>query len=292
MRSIEHVFAVQDEITFAVVTAIEPAISGFEQLRAVRKPPESLSAWEAYQRGLWHHAKFDLIENENARTFLKRAIDTDPSFSPPYWCLAYTYVDEAALYFSRPLDEALALAEPLTQKSLALDASDAGAHATLARLSAARGDIEAALGWAEQALKLDPNYAMAYRIKGQCLGNAGRHSEAVEVLEVYLRLNPRDPRNWLALYNLTIASYSIGDYSGAVKAANRAMQTNARQILTHRWFAAALGQMGRVAEAKAVMRTAAIALAPRSFADHARDRSPWLRSVDHEHMLEGLRKAG
>jgi adenylate cyclase len=173
-RALEHVFAVQDEITFAVVTAIEPAISGFEQLRAVRKPPESLSAWEAYQRGLWHHAKFDLIENENARTFLKRAIDTDPSFSPPYWCLAYTYVDEAALYFSRPLDEALALAEPLTQKSLALDASDAGAHATLARLSAARGDIEAALGWAEQALKLDPNYAMAYRIKGQCLGNAGR----------------------------------------------------------------------------------------------------------------------
>ena len=291
-RPLEDVFAVQDEITLAVTSAMLPAVTDAEQRRALRKLPESLDAWEAYMRGLWHHAKFDVGENENARAFFQRAIDLDPSFSPPYWCLAYTYVDEAALYFTRPLGEALTLAEPLTQKSLALDTSDAGAQATLARLSAARGDIEGALRWVEQALQFDPNYAAAFRIKGQCLGNLGRHIEAVEVLDAYLRLNPRDPRNWLALYNLTIARYSIGDYSGAVEAAKRAMQINTKQILTHRWLAAALGQMGRVAEAQAVMRTAAIALAPGSFADHARDRPPWLRSMDHERMLDGLRKAG
>jgi adenylate cyclase len=291
-RPLEDVFTVQDEITVAVTSAILPAMADAEQRRALRKLPESLDAWAAYMRGLWHHAKFDLGENENAKTFFQRAIDLDASFSPPYWCLAYTYVDEAALYFTRPLGEALALAEPLTQKSLALDASDAGALAALARLSAARGDLEVALRWVEQALQLDPNYAAAFRIKGQCLGNAGRHIEAVEVLEAYLRLNPRDPRNWLALYNLTIASYSTGDYGRAVEAAKRAMQINAKQILTHRWLAAALGQMGRMVEAQGVIRTAAIALAPGSFAGHARDRSPWLRSVDHEHMLDGLRKAG
>ena len=185
----------------------------------------------------------------------------------------------------------MALAEPLAQKSLALDTSDAGAQATLARLSAARGDIEGALRWVEQALQFDPNYAAAFRIKGQCLGNLGRHIEAVEVLDAYLRLNPRDPRNWLAQYNLTIARYSIGDYSGAVEAAKRAMQINTKQILTHRWLAAALGQMGRVAEAQGSC-DGGNCLAPGSFADHARDRPPWLRSMDHERMLDGLRKAG
>ena len=52
-RHIEEVFAVQDEITTAVANAIIPAISGLEQRRALRKRPENLGAWEAYQCGLW-----------------------------------------------------------------------------------------------------------------------------------------------------------------------------------------------------------------------------------------------
>lgn len=53
-RDLADIFAVQDEITLSVVRAIAPAISGAEQQRAIRKSPESLDAWEAYQRGMWH----------------------------------------------------------------------------------------------------------------------------------------------------------------------------------------------------------------------------------------------
>ena len=56
-RSVNEVFAVQDEITTAVTTAILPAVTEAEQRRALRKPPESLGAWEAYQRGLWYLRK-------------------------------------------------------------------------------------------------------------------------------------------------------------------------------------------------------------------------------------------
>ena len=60
-RKLTDVFAVQDEITNAVTIAIEPAIADAEQRRALRKPPETLGAWEAYQHGLWHIVKFYFV---------------------------------------------------------------------------------------------------------------------------------------------------------------------------------------------------------------------------------------
>ena len=81
-RDMADIFAVQDEITEAVAIAIEPAVAQMEQWRAVRKPPESLSSWEAYQRGLWHFGRIGTTENEAAKTFSRRAIDLDPSFAP------------------------------------------------------------------------------------------------------------------------------------------------------------------------------------------------------------------
>ncbi len=56
-RDLADIFAVQDEITEAVTIAIAPAIADAELRRAMRRPPESLDAWAAYQRGLWHLRK-------------------------------------------------------------------------------------------------------------------------------------------------------------------------------------------------------------------------------------------
>src|SRR5205814_10316301 len=56
-RDLADIFAVQDEISEAVTMAIAPAIEDAERQRAMRKPPGSLDAWTAYQRGLWHIGK-------------------------------------------------------------------------------------------------------------------------------------------------------------------------------------------------------------------------------------------
>jgi adenylate cyclase len=77
-RDLANIFAVQDEITEAVTIAITPAISAVEQQRAMRKPPESLDAWGAYQRGLWHLSKVSAEDNALAAKFFQRAIDLDP----------------------------------------------------------------------------------------------------------------------------------------------------------------------------------------------------------------------
>jgi adenylate cyclase len=57
------------------------------------------------------------------------------------------------------------------------------------------------------------------------------------------------------------------------------------------WLAAALGQIGRKAEAREALEKA-VAISPGSFDMNVRGRVPWMRPEDHAHMLEGLRKAG
>ena len=71
-RDLNDIFAVQDEITASVAGAIEPALAEAEQQRVLRKPPKSLDAWEAYQRGLWHFNKYAPEENQVASAFSAR----------------------------------------------------------------------------------------------------------------------------------------------------------------------------------------------------------------------------
>ena len=64
------------------------AIADAELRRAIRKPPESLDAWAAYQRGLWHLSKANPDDDTIAQNFFRQAIDLDPTFAPAYSALA------------------------------------------------------------------------------------------------------------------------------------------------------------------------------------------------------------
>ena len=95
-RDLTDVFAVQDEITTAVVRAIGPAVADAEQRRALRKPPESLGAWEAYQRGLgicrtigWRMLR------THGRSF-NRALELDPTLAAAHTGLATLYRSSSA----------------------------------------------------------------------------------------------------------------------------------------------------------------------------------------------------
>jgi adenylate cyclase len=71
-RDLADIFAVQDEITESVTIAVAPAIAQAEQQRAMRKPPENLDAWAAYQRGLWHFSKMSPADNALRRNSFSR----------------------------------------------------------------------------------------------------------------------------------------------------------------------------------------------------------------------------
>jgi len=193
-RELADIFAVQDEISEAVTTAMAPAIGEAERRRAMRKPPNSLDAWAAFQRGLWHLEK-EGAENQNlAEVFCQRAVDLDPNFAGSYVGLAHAIVVRSVVYGLRDLPEALDVAERSVRRAIALDSTDADARACLAVALRMRGDASGSLTEAEKALMLNPNLASAHGVRGAVLVFTGRWQEGIEALEKSIRLDPRDPR--------------------------------------------------------------------------------------------------
>ena len=144
-RDLADVFAVQDELTEALTTALAPAIADAELRRAMRKPPGSLDAWAAYQRGLWHLGKATADDDETAEKFFRQAIDLDPTFGGSYSALALYQLQAAALYQKIDLRDAQRSAETLARRAVALDGADAEARSCLGWALQARG--EAATRW-------------------------------------------------------------------------------------------------------------------------------------------------
>ena len=131
-RPVQDLFELQDEIAVAVAKAIRPAIANAELHRALRKPPGSLDAWEAYQRGLWHMLTHKLEDIPLARDYFLAALQSDPTLSGAYTGLAWLAIAEAGTFGLRPFDEASRSGAEQARQAVAADPNDADAHAVLA----------------------------------------------------------------------------------------------------------------------------------------------------------------
>jgi adenylate cyclase len=291
-HDLADIFAVQDEITEAVTIAIAPAIADAEQQRAMRKPPGSLDAWAAYQRGLWHLGKFAREDNALAEKFFREAIDLDPTFAGGYRGAGYAEFQATMSGFQkRSLPEAQSSAEALARRAVGLDGADAEARTFLGEMLLYRGDHEGALAEAERALAMTPNLAGAHGWRGAALIFSGLPKEGIAAVQTSIRLDPRDPFLALRLNHLAVGLYLSHEYEAAIEVARQGIRSNPDFPSTYRWVAAALGQLGRLEAAEAALEKA-IAVAPASFDAFVRRRVPWHRPDDYAHMLEGLRKAG
>jgi adenylate cyclase len=284
------IFAVQDEITEAVTIAIAPAIAEAERRRAMRKPPGSLDAWTAYQRGLWHLSKFTSNDASLAEKFFRRAIDLDPAFAHAYVGLAIAGT-ETAEFHGHGLPEALSSMEALARQAVGLNGSDAEARSLLSNSLWTRGDYAGAQAEAERALATTPNLAFAHHMLGSTLIFSGRPKEGIAAIERSIRLDPRHPRSAVRLNQMALGFYFSRQYTEAVDMAKEAIRAFPDFPNPYRWLAAALGQLGRIGEAKEALDKAT-AVSPAAFIMSIRNRVPWMRPEDHAHMIEGLRKAG
>jgi adenylate cyclase len=290
-RDIADVFAVQDEITQAVVISIEPSVAEAERQRAVRRPPESLGAWEAYQRGLWHVSRMSVRDLHEAKRFLRRTIELDPNFGAAYARLTMPILAEATVYQLRGISEAADEALELAQRAILLDPMDAVANSRLGVALMLKGDCDGGLAEASRALEISPNLASAYADLGTILASSGQPREALAAFREALRRDPYDPFRLLRLPQIALCHYYLREYDKAVEVARAAIRSYPDHPWAYYRLAAALGQMGRVDEAENALQKA-LSVAPKAFEMFVRSRPVWNRREDYEHMLEGLRKAG
>jgi adenylate cyclase len=285
------IFALQDEITEAVTTAIAPVIAEAERQRAARKPPGNLDAWATCQRGWWHMSKLTVEDNALAEKFFRQAIDLDPNFAGGYKGLVSALADAATVFFTSSPQEVQSMSETTARRAVALDAADAEAHACLGATLWRRGDHEGARTEAERALAINPNLARGHSVRGNALIYSGRPREGLAAVAMFIRLDPRDPGLPARLNQMAVAHYFLRDYEAVVEATEQAIRSYPDFPPLYRWLAAALGQLGRTEEAQQALDKH-ISLAPASLDLYIRKRVPWMRPEDHTHMLEGLRKAG
>jgi len=290
-RDQQSVFAIQDEITQAVATAIRPAVADAEMHRAMRRSPKSLGAWDLYQQGMWHLAKMNLEGNDAARGLFERAVELDPMFAAAHVGLSRTYQKAGAQYLTMSMDEAIRLASMHARNAVQLDPGDADALAELSWTLVLQGDQDSALTTARQALAINPSCAPAYRTMGSVLMNTGRPVDGRQALRAFERLSPRDANITAVHRQIAISYYYERDYDRCVEVARRDLSANPGLTLIYRWLAAALGQLARTEEARAALEKS-IAISPHEFEVYVHNRVTWMRPEDYEHMLEGLRKAG
>jgi len=292
-RDIADIFAIQDEISETVTVAIAPAIAAAERQRAMRKPPENLDAWAAYQRGLWHFDQVTVEGNRLAEQFFQKAIDLDPNFAGGYVGLAYVHRVAADVFGTADLKEATRSSERLARQAIALDPDNSDAHSSLSGALFLQGDLKGSRAEAERALALCPNLASAHWRIGGVLLFSNKPKEAFAAIETALRFDPSDTGMFppSKLLDLAIGHYFCQEYEAAVEALQRALRSHPEFPNAYRWLAAALGELGHIGEARTALDRA-IALAPASFEMYVHSPPPWFRPEDHAHMLEGLRKAG
>jgi adenylate cyclase len=298
-RALQDVFAVQDEITAAVVAAILPVVADAEQRRALRKPPENLGAWEAYQRGLWHMGRGNSTDTSRAQQFFRQAIDADRSLASAYSASAMAIIlgamyTKGGIYTKGPEPESQKAARERASQALAIDPSDADARAILTLQRVSRDGIEqgpAVISALSASLLNNPNAAWLYGVKGMILVQLGDCSGGRGALRMVERLNPRDPGAALFSIYVPVSYYFERDYARAVTAAKTAIERYPNDPRTYRWLAAALGQLGHTDEARDALHMA-IQVSPESFTLFVRSRPPFFPPANHDHMLDGLRKAG
>ena len=191
-RDLTDVFAVQDEITEAIVAAIEPQLYVAENFHSRRKAPNSLDAWDLVMRALSHYWRITPQDNVAAQALLEKATAIDPNYGQALGVLATSHMfgvhmGWADIATAAPISERAALAAILA------DSEDPWAHNALGSVYFSTRRLDNSLAEFELALQLNPNFSLALGYFGLALCYCGRWQEASEAAQRALRLSPRDP---------------------------------------------------------------------------------------------------
>jgi adenylate cyclase len=290
-RDLEDIFAVQDEVTRAIVAAVEPQLASSERLRARRKPTESLGAWECYQRGLWHLHQYRAEDAREATAFLERAIELDPTFAAAHAGLAFVLYYTVLLGFTEDRAGKLARAFAAGSEAVRLDENEPFAHVALGRVHTAKGEHDQAIDSCNRAIALNPNYASAYFGRAHSLWMSGRPAEAVLSHDEAMRLSPRDPLLWAFQASKAIALILLERYEDALDYARQAQRHPNTALWAFMPEVSALGLMGRLDEARDALERVH-KLKPDVTCSFATQVLPISRTADREHFVRGLKAAG
>jgi adenylate cyclase len=249
-REMQDLFALQDEITEAIVGSMEPELYRAEQKRAVRGEPQDLDAWDCVMRAGWYMGRTTKDDNSKARSLLERAIELDPQSCVAFDLLALSHLNAVWFQWTDSPIQSVAELNRAARSSVELDSGDALGQVAMAAAYSLTGQPGEMIAASERAIELNPSLPSGYLFLGGALAITGRPDEAVATFDKGMRLSPRDPGLWTFFWLLGMAHFAAKRYEEAVEWARRSLRGNSRWPATWRTLAASYAHLGRIDEAR------------------------------------------
>jgi adenylate cyclase len=288
-RDLTDVFALQDEVTVAVVSAVQPKLLQTEIAMAARRRPENLTAYDCFLRAM---QQYYLTTREGVAETIRlahRALELDPRFGLVAALAGRCHMRNVVWGYA--IDPQFERKEAIrfARMALSLDDGDPDILAAAAVISAFMvGDSESEIEMADRAVVLNPNSFNAWHCRGQVYRVAGQPEEAVRSFERAIRMSPVDPLLHRSFAAMGFAFIEVRRFDEAIVLAKKALRQNPSHLPAYRCLASAFAHLGRDAEA-------------REAAAHVLELDPgftisgWIARGGQSNaklLIEGLRKAG
>ena len=289
-RDLKDIFALQDEITMKIITALHVKLRKGEMVHVMAKGAKNLDAFIKYMQALELFDNMTKEGNAQGKKLLEEAIALDPEYPRLYMGLAITHFMDVWFGTTASWDQSLARAFELAQKSISLDDSNstANAYSILGSIYGMKRQYDQAIANCERAVSLDPNSPENFEWLGIVLTWAGRAEEAVKYLEYGLRLNPFPPVS--CLNNLAVAYRDSGQYEKAIGAAKKALQREPNTQFPYIHMAVSFIRLGREEEARSAAAEI-LKVNPKFSLERYAKMLPFTQSIA-DRVIEDLRKAG
>ena len=284
-RKLDDVFAIQDELTAAIVATLPGRLEAAQQDLVARKTPASMAAYECVLAAKVRHHRGNRAENEEALKLITRAVELDPDYAHAHaWkgCIlgqawGYGWCADKDATFDEIVRE--------VESAQALDANDADVQRILAAINISRNDLTKARHHQERALALNPNYDLVVVQQGELLTWLGHPKEGADWIRKAMRLNPHHPERFWS--HLGKAHFAAREYSEAVEAFMHLSKMDASQ---HAFVAAAYGWLGdRTAAAAHYAKVSKFD--PEFTIDALVATLHYANDADLQHLVDGLKTA-
>ena len=287
-RDLKDIFALQDEITMKIITALQVKLKPGETVHLMAKGGKSIDAYIKVVQASELLGGGTKEGTAQARKLLEEGIALDPTYPRLYVCLALAHQNDVWFGTTKSPEQSLARAFELARKAISLDDSNAAAYSALGKTYGMTKQYDKAIGACEQAASLDPNSATYFMWLGLVLTWAGRAEEGIPYLQHAIRLNPFAPA--MFFNNLAVAYRDAGQYEKAIEECKKTLQREPNTQFPYIHMAISYIRLGREEEARAAAAEI-LRINPKFSLESYAKMLPFIQPVAVR-IVEDLRKAG
>ncbi len=285
-RKLDDIFAIQDEITSAIVATLFGRVEAARHDRVQRKRTANMAAYECVLTGKVLHHWSNREANAEALRMLNRAIELDPNYAHARAWKACVIGQAWMNNWCEDRDASMRAILDEVQTALTLDENEADVHRILGALKLNFDEYDKATYHQERALSLNPNSDIVVVQQGELLTWLGRPVEGIEWIHRAMRLNPYHPQRYWS--HLGRAQYTARLYADAIQSFSK---LTAPDYTHHAFLAASLAQLGNSTAAAAHAREV-LQREPAFTAEGFSGNLHYQQHSDAEHLRDGLVKAG